>query len=139
MESTSGIVLVVEDDAALLEAMRRGLSAAHFDVLAAYDYQTAVAQLQNPRIDFICIDLGLPNESGYELCERVRQEPALCFVPIVVTDERGFPEDMARAEDAGANAFLKKPFSMELLSDCLDMLTVGGAQSRPPIRRLRWA
>lgn len=138
MQPVSRVALVVEDDPDLLETMRRHLGAG-FQVLTAYDYGTAVLQLRSARPDVVCIDLCLPNESGYELCERIREDPALCFVPIVVTNERGFPEDMARAEDAGANAFLKKPFSMQLLAECLVMLMAGGGESRPPIRRLRWA
>ena len=139
MQTASRVALLVEDDPALQEVMRRHLAAAHFDVLSASDYQAAIAQLQVTPLDIVCIDLGLPNESGYELCERVRQEVALRFVPIVVTSEHTSPEAMARAEEAGANAFIKKPFSMRLLTECLEMLISGGPESRPPIRRLRSA
>jgi DNA-binding response OmpR family regulator len=130
-------ILVVEDDPALLAAMRRHLVTVGFEVLTATDYQAAISQLKTTLLHGVCIDLCLPNESGYELCEHIREEPALCFVPIMVTSERAFPEDMARAEEAGANAFLKKPFSMPVLAECVDMLIAGGADSRPPIRRLR--
>ena len=136
MQPASRVALVVEDDPALLDAMRLHLAAVRFHVLTASDYRTGVAQLRaSPHV--ICVDLCLPNESGYELCEQIRREPMLCFVPIVVTSERGFPEDMARAEEAGANAFLKKPFSMRVLAQCLELLMAGGGESRPPMRRLR--
>ncbi len=131
-------MLVVEDEPSLLAAMERHLVKAGFEVLTASDFATAVAQLGKGTLDAIYVDLCLPNESGYELCERIRQEPATCFVPIVVGSERGFPEDMSRCEEAGANAFLKKPFTMSLLVECLGMLVAGGAESRPPMRRLRW-
>jgi two-component system, cell cycle response regulator len=139
MKLPSRAVLVVEDDPALLGAMHRHLAAVGLQVLTASDYQTAIAQLTPTPLHGVCVHLHLPNESGYELCERIREEPLLRFVPIMVTSERAFPEDMARAEEAGANAFLKKPFSMDLLTRCLEMLILGGAESRPPIRRLRWA
>jgi DNA-binding response OmpR family regulator len=138
MRPGSRLVLVVEDDPALLAAMKRHLGNVGFDVFTAYDYRTALAQLQATLPDVACIDLCLPDESGYELCERIRQQAVLCFVPIAVTSERAFPEDMARAEEAGANAFLKKPFSMQLLAETLEMLAAGKAESRPPMRRLRW-
>ena len=137
MEALSRVVLVVEDDPALLAAMRSHLVKARFQVLTACDYRTAVAELGATPLHVVCVDICLPSESGYELCERIRREPMLRFVPIVVTSERGFPEDMARAEEAGANAFLKKPFSMRLLTQCLELLIGGGAESRPPMRRLR--
>jgi DNA-binding response OmpR family regulator len=132
-------VLVVEDEPARLDAMRRHLTAVGFEVLTASDYQSAINQLNGALLHAVCIDLCLPNESGYELCEHIREEPTLCFVPIMVTSERASPEDMARAEEAGANAYLKKPFSMPLLAECLEMVIAGAAESRPPIRRLRWA
>ncbi len=137
MKAPTSVVLVVEDEPALLNAMHRHLATAGFEVLTASDYQTAVTQLGATPLHGVCIDLCLPNESGYELCEHIRGELPLRFVPIMVTSERAFPEDMARAEEAGANAFLKKPFSMQLLTECLQMLVVGGVESRPPIRRLR--
>jgi DNA-binding response OmpR family regulator len=136
MRPASRVALVVEDDPALLAAMRLHL-AVRFQVLTASDYRTAVAQLRTLPLHVVCVDLCLPNESGYELCERIRREPVLRFVPIVVTSERGFPEDMARAEEAGANAFLKKPFSTRVLTECLELLVAGAGESRPPMRRLR--
>jgi DNA-binding response OmpR family regulator len=137
--SASRVALVVEDDPALQARIKRHLATVRFDVLAAADYQSAVAHAQNTQLHVVCIDLGLPSESGYELCERLRSERALQFVPIVVTSERTFPDDMARAEEAGANAFLMKPYSMVLLTQCLEMLLTGTSESRPPIRRLRQA
>jgi DNA-binding response OmpR family regulator len=137
--TTPRVALIVEDDPTLQLRIARHLATVRFEVLAAADYQTAVAHAQAARVHVVCIDLGLPSESGYELCERLRMERALRFVPIVVTSERAFPEDMARAEEAGANAFLAKPFSMPLLTQCLEMLLAGGAESRPPMRRLRQA
>jgi len=106
-------------------------------VLTAADYHGALAHVEASALDMVYVDLGLPNESGYELCERIRVNEKHRFVPIVVTGERAFPEEMARAEEAGANAFLRKPFSMRLLSESLKMLFEGTAESRPPIRRLR--
>jgi len=139
MQPTSQVVLIVEDDPQLLAAMKRYVEAAGFGVVTACDYQSAMDLAQRTPVHVVCVDLGLPNESGYELCERIRMERALRFVPIVVTGERAFPEDMARAEEAGANAFLKKPFAMRLLRQSLEMLLEGAGESRPPIRRLRTA
>jgi DNA-binding response OmpR family regulator len=62
------------------------------------------------------VDVGLPTRSGYELCEYIRGTLGLTQVPILVTSDSGYPEDMAHAEQAGANAFLTKPFSMHQLS-----------------------
>jgi DNA-binding response OmpR family regulator len=133
------IALLVEDDPALQAAMKRHLEGMGLRVVASFDYRTAVRQLMAAKPDVVCVDLGLPAESGYELCEHVRRQPALGRVPLLVTSDRTFPEDMARAEEAGANAFLRKPFSMRHLEEAIRMLLQDvPAVSTPWVRRLRW-
>jgi DNA-binding response OmpR family regulator len=130
-------VLVVEDDPELQGAMAKCLEEAHFEVHRALDFESAVRILKQLRPTIACIDLGLPRESGLELCEYIRRQPELIYIPIVVTSERGFPEDMANAEEAGANAFLKKPFPMKKLLKYVLALLDGPNSSRPSVRRLR--
>jgi DNA-binding response OmpR family regulator len=131
------LALVVEDDPTLQRMMLAELEAARFDVLAAYDFDTAVRHLTKSKPHLVCVDLGLPSESGYEVCEHIRRQPDLLSVPILVTSERSYPEDMAHAEEAGANAFLKKPFTMKRLMKYITALLDGPSTSRPSIRRLR--
>ena len=133
------VALVVEDDPALQGAMKRHLEAMGLRVVVSFDYRKAVSHLTALTPDVVSVDLGLPAESGYELCEYVRSQPALAGVPILVTSDRSFPDDMARAEEAGANAFLLKPFSMTQLEAAIKMLLADApAASRPWVRRLRW-
>jgi two-component system phosphate regulon response regulator OmpR len=135
----SFVALIVEDDPVLQRAMKMHLEALGFRVVTAFDHRTALRQLGDQPPDIISIDLGLPDESGYELCERIRRDPAMETVPIVLTSERSFPDDIACAEEAGATAFLKKPFSMRRLTRCVDSLLTGRMSSGPWIRRLRWS
>ena len=131
------LALVVEDDPILQRAMIEHLEAEAFEVRAAFDYDTAVRHLEACVPDVACVDLGLPIESGYSLCEHIRRQSRFAGVPILVTSERSFPEDMANAEEAGANAFLKKPFSMKQLIKYVGALLDGPHASRPSVRRLR--
>lgn len=137
MNVTNRIALVVEDDPLLQRAMAKQLEKAKFQVLTAFDFDAAVRHLSALKPDVACIDLGLPSESGYELCEHIRSRQHLIWLPILVTSERSFPEDMAHAEDAGANAFLKKPFTMDRLLKYVSALLDGPQTSRPSVRRLR--
>jgi|SRR5580658_9025874 DNA-binding response OmpR family regulator len=132
-----GLALIVEDDPALQRAMLAQLEAERFSVLAAYDYDTAVKHLTRNVPQVVCVDLGLPSESGFEVCEYIRKQKQLLTVPILVTSERSFPEDMAHAEEAGANAFLRKPFTMKRLMKYVVALLDGPFGSRPSVRRLR--
>jgi len=116
------VVLIVEDEPALQSSMRRELEQRGFHVRTAFDCRKALPQLEDPVPDVVCIDVCLPDQSGYELCEHVRRTPACADVPILVMGDDAFPEHMAHAEQAGANGFLKKPFRIEDLVGWIDSL-----------------
>jgi|GEM_PF-710163 DNA-binding response OmpR family regulator len=104
--------LIVEDNPKLRSSMSEHLGRMGFHVQTASHYAAALAHLESRMPDIACIDIGLPTESGYELCEHIRGPLGLKFLPLMVTSEFGSPEYLAYAENAGADAFLMKPFSM---------------------------
>lgn len=130
------VVLVVEDDPELQEAMSEALVRMGFEVLGALHYEEAVARLQGGEIELACVDLELPTASGYEVCEVIRGTLGK-EVPILATSDSGFPENMAYAEQAGANAFLRKPFSMRDLEHYVEALVQRRKRSEPHMRTLR--
>jgi len=131
------LVLVVEDDPALQKAMIQQLERMDFEVKGALHYDAAVHQLTLNEPHLVCVDLELPVQSGYELCEHIRGTLRNTLVPILVTGESGSPKDMAHAEAAGANAFLKKPFSMPQLAAYVDTLFQQIHLSQPFMRLLQ--
>ena len=114
--------LVVEDDPRLRRAMMNELARLKFNVLSANHCEAAIGHLERRPADIVCIDIGLPNESGYELCEYIRGTLGLTRMPIIATSEHGTSQDMAHAEDVRANAFLHKPFTMRELAQCVHSL-----------------
>jgi DNA-binding response OmpR family regulator len=82
------------------------------------------------------VDLELPTESGYDLCEYIRGQLGFARVPILVTGESGFPEDLVCAEAAGATAFLRKPFSMREFSSSIEAVLDGVPQSGTEARSI---
>ncbi len=131
------VALVVEDNPRERDTIARWLRLGGFVVETAFDYRTALASLATARPDIICCDIVLPRESGFDLVEHVRKDVALAHVPILVMSERRSPEDMAHAEQVGANAYIKKPFSRALLDKYIVSLLDGPHSSRPSVRRLR--
>ena len=117
--------LVVEDDPRLQQAMSNELARMDFHVLSASHYDGALRQLARIEPHVVCIDVGLPNKSGYELCEHIRGPLGLATLPILMTSERGSSADKAHAEEAGGNAFLRKPFSMRHFNQCVESLAHG--------------
>lgn len=131
------LVLVVEDDPALLKAMTQQLEKMDFEVVGALHYDAAVQQLTIRKPHLVCIDLELPVQSGYELCEHIRGPLGNTIVPILVTGDSGSPKEMAHAEEAGANAFLKKPFTMVQLAAYVETLFQQIHLSQPFMRLLQ--
>ncbi len=103
--------LLVEDDPALRKLVLNYLSLMGFDVLEAPDGRTAMKRLNELQPDLVCLDLMLPESSGYDVCEFMRKTPALQNVPVVMMSARTLPEDRAIAEEVGVNAYLIKPFT----------------------------
>jgi DNA-binding response OmpR family regulator len=136
---TNRIVLLVEDLPQLQQIIQKYLEDDGFDVIVKADYHGALGTLAECTPHLVCLDLTLPRESGFELCEYIRDQTHLSNVPILVISERSSPEDMAHAENVGANAFLKKPFTKEKLSKYVTTLLDGPHASRPSVRRLRRA
>ena len=102
-------VLVVDDDPALVKALRIGLKARGDDVVTAQTGGDAIAQVALLRPDLVILDLGLPDIDGLEACRRIRE---FSDVPIVVLSAYGDERRKVEALDGGADDFITKPFGM---------------------------
>ncbi len=103
-------VLVVEDDPEIRKLLRRFLDKLGMDVSEAGTGKAALALLDGPEeFALVCLDLMLPESSGYAICEHIRRTPKLRELPVLVISARSMPPDRALAEEVGANAYLIKP------------------------------
>ena len=102
-------VLVVDDDAALLRALRIGLGALGHAVLVASTGEQGISQAALGAPDVIVLDLGLPDLDGLDVCRRVRQ---WSDVPIIVLSADGTEDRKINALDGGADDYMIKPFGM---------------------------
>jgi two-component system OmpR family response regulator len=103
------LVLVVDDDPTLRKLIRAHLSRLDLDSIEAAEGHDGLACLDREEIDLVCLDLMLPTKSGFAICEAIRRS-SRATVPVLILSARGTPEDRARAEEAGANGYLVKPF-----------------------------
>jgi two-component system chemotaxis response regulator CheY len=102
-------VLVV-DDSRLLHKMY-DVVLGRFTLVHALDGREALARLvEHPDIDLVLLDINMPNMNGIEVLQRVRAEPMHAQVRIVVVSTEGQDEDVARARQAGAAGYVRKPF-----------------------------
>ncbi|HUJ25671.1 MAG TPA: response regulator [Myxococcales bacterium] len=103
-------VLVVEDDPEIRKLLRKYLDKLGLDVSEAGTGKSALAMLDGEeKYSLVCLDLMLPESSGYAICEHIRRTPNLRELPVLVISARSMPPDRALAEEVGANAYLIKP------------------------------
>ena len=106
-------ILVVDDDAALLENMAECLSGEGFEVSVARDAASALSRLElDPRPALVIIDQLMPGMTGTELMARIRGRPALAGVRLVLVS--GLPPSRSDG-DGDADAVLEKPFGVDEL------------------------
>src|SRR6185436_5836476 len=104
-------VLVIEDDAAIIELLRYNLEAEGLRPTIASTGEEAEVQVAEDRFDLIVLDWMLPGLSGIELCRRLRRE-ATRNVPILMLTARGEEGDRVRGLATGADDYVVKPFSV---------------------------
>jgi two-component system phosphate regulon response regulator PhoB len=105
-------VVVVEDEAPLVELLRYNLEAAGFAVTSVADGDQVVATVDEVEPQLIILDWMLPNVSGIELCRRLRARPSTKSLPILMLTARGEEADRIRGLATGADDYIVKPFSV---------------------------
>lgn len=105
-------LLVVDDEAEILESLTVNLLACGFDVDTAATGEDALRQAEAGRPDLVLLDLGLPDIDGIEVVRRLR---AWTVTPIIILSVRGSERDKVDALDTGADDYLTKPFGIDEL------------------------
>lgn len=114
-------ILIVEDQADTRRLIRWALEGSQHRLHEAANAATALQIAQALRPDLLLVDVVMPGEiGGLELCAQIRQDPTLADVKLVVLSASAAPHERQRALDAGANAFLAKPFSPARLAELID-------------------
>ncbi len=104
-------ILIIEDDRDIVELVRYNLEKEGFQVTAAGDGATGLAQLRKSPPDVLILDLMLPKLSGLEVCREVRRDASLNRLPILMLTARGEVADRVVGLELGADDYVTKPFS----------------------------
>ncbi|HTY81493.1 MAG TPA: response regulator transcription factor [Dehalococcoidales bacterium] len=109
---TSSKILVVEDDANLLETLKYNFRKEGYDVVTASDGEQAIANARREKPDLIILDIMIPKMSGYEVCRILRKEMT---VPILMLTAKADETDKVVGLEIGADDYVTKPFSLKEL------------------------
>ena len=108
-------ILVVEDQEDNRQILRDLLGSVGYEMMEAWDGAAGVAAAKEQRPDLILMDIQMPLMDGYEATRRIKAEPELKTIPIIVVTSYALSGDEGKARDAGCDAYVAKPFSPRAL------------------------
>ena len=101
-------ILVIEDDKFLRELISRKLIGEGFDVLEAVDGEEGIKKIKEGKPDLVLLDLILPSIDGFEVLTRVRDDPEVSSIPIIILSNLGQREEVEKGLKLGAIDYLIK-------------------------------
>ena len=108
MEDT---VLIVEDEADVVDLLRYNLKRAGFKVIVATSGDAGLASVRTHRPDIVVLDLMLPGMSGLEVCRALKQDAETTHIPILMLTAKDEQKDRVKGLETGADDYVGKPFS----------------------------
>ena len=125
--------LVIDDDRVLADLVAFTLRREGFEVVQAYDGETALQSWAKEQPDLIVLDVNLPKLDGFAVCRRIREQ---ADTPIILLTVRGEEDDIVRGLELGADDYISKPFSpRQLVARAQAVLRRAGKTSTPAIRQ----
>lgn len=104
-------VLIADDEPNIRNILDFTLHAEGFDVVSARNGDDAFTLALGEQPDLIILDVMMPGTNGYETCRRLKTDRRTARIPVVLLTARGSREDRRLGEEAGADAYVTKPFS----------------------------
>jgi DNA-binding response OmpR family regulator len=117
----------------VLQGMHVRLKANHYDTFFAGDALSSITEAKKHEPDLIILDLGLPAGDGFVVIERLKSNPYLAVIPVIVVSARDVLANKERALKAGAKAFLQKPVDNAELLKVIRQALGEPAQATKPL------
>jgi DNA-binding response OmpR family regulator len=114
-ERARPLVLIADDDPDILELVSFRLERAGYDVVRAADGEQALRIAVDRRPDLAVLDVMMPKLTGYDVTRKIRQDEATSRMPVILLTARVQEADVQQGFEAGADDYLKKPFSPQEL------------------------
>jgi DNA-binding response OmpR family regulator len=114
--SPTPLVLVADDDPDILDLVRYRLERSGYEVAVARDGLEAVQLAGELSPSLAVLDVMMPSLNGFEVTRRLREDPATREIPVILLTARAQEADVQEGFDAGADDYIRKPFSPRELS-----------------------
>ncbi len=122
-------ILVVDDSPDLVEIVRITLEGKGFNVRCAYSGKDLFASLKEQMPDLILLDIMMPKMDGLQVLRRLKEDPSMPFIPVILLSAKVLDEDLLRGYKMGAKYYITKPFTPTQVLDAIN-LVLGGDQDQ---------
>ena len=106
---TPPLILIVDDNPTNLDILQARLTAHNYEILTAKDGEAGLAMAKEKKPDLILLDIMMPKMDGIEVCRRLRADPSLPFMPIIMVTAKADSRDVVAGLEAGGDEYLTKP------------------------------
>ena len=120
--SKTARVLVIDDEPEITEIIETFLTEYGFTVKVENSSEKAVEVADKFKPDIILLDIMMPGQDGYDICQTLKQDPEYGKIPIIFLTGKDRSDDMGRSFKAGGDMFIKKPFSCERLLEIINIV-----------------
>ena len=126
-----GKILVVDDEIYIVHILDFSLGMEGYEVLTALDGEQALEKARAEKPDLIVLDIMMPKLDGYETCKRLKADPEVKDVPVILLSAKGRNVDQKVGFEVGADDYITKPFSPRKLVERINaILGHGTSQQR---------
>ncbi len=122
-------ILVAEDERDIRELIGHALRFAGFEVVLVANGTEALEQTASEQPDLVLLDVRMPKLTGYEVCERLKRDPATRSIPVVFLSAKGQESEIEQGLAAGAEAYILKPFGPEDLANQVRQILLRSGRS----------
>jgi serine phosphatase RsbU (regulator of sigma subunit) len=106
---TPPLILIVDDNPANVEILKMRLAANNYEIITASDGEAGLAMARDRQPDLILLDIMMPKMDGFEVCRRLKGDPSLPFMPIIMVTAKADSRDVVAGLEAGGDEYLTKP------------------------------
>ncbi|HEY6528321.1 MAG TPA: response regulator [Cellvibrionaceae bacterium] len=118
----SKVILIIDDSASVRQLVSIALRGAGYSVIEAADGKEGLKQLNGQKIHLIISDVNMPNMDGISFVKEMKKNPSYKFMPVIMLTTEGADAKKQEGKDAGAKAWIVKPFRSEQLLQAVSML-----------------
>ena len=115
-------ILIVEDEESLLKLESILLTTKGYLVQGVSTGLAALEAIDEEQPDLVLLDVMLPKMDGFEVCSRIKQNPATKDIPVILLTAKKTPEDISRGQEVGADQYITKPFKSAMVMETIATL-----------------